>query len=46
VTGGLNMFLIGVLGTYLARVYDQVKERPSYLVMDRLEAKPEEKDLR
>jgi putative glycosyltransferase len=42
VTGGLNMFLIGVVGTYLARVYDQVKERPSYVVMDRLEAEKED----
>ncbi|SMF64324.1 glycosyltransferase family 2 protein [Pseudobacteriovorax antillogorgiicola] len=30
--GGLHMFLIGVLGEYLSRVYDEVRGRPLYLV--------------
>lgn len=32
--GGLNMFMIGVLGEYVARVYDEVRDRPLYLVSE------------
>lgn len=30
--GGLQLFFLGVVGAYLARVYDEVKARPRYIV--------------
>ncbi len=30
--GGLQLFFLGVVGAYLARVYDEVKARPRYVV--------------
>lgn len=30
--GGANLTALGVLGEYLARVYDEVKQRPSFIV--------------
>ena len=30
--GGIQLMAIGVIGEYLARVYDEVKRRPLYLV--------------
>ena len=33
---GILIFLIGVLGIYLGRVYDKVKDRPIYIVKERL----------
>ncbi len=32
--GGLQLFFLGVVGSYLARVYDEVKDRPRYVVQD------------
>lgn len=32
--GGIHLFMLGVLGEYLARVYDEVRNRPLYLVSE------------
>lgn len=32
--GGLQLFFLGVVGSYLARVYDEVKSRPRYILKD------------
>ena len=34
--GGVQMISLGIIGEYLARVYRQVKDRPLYLVNDRI----------
>lgn len=31
-TGGIQMFFIGILGQYLAKVYSEVKKRPLYIM--------------
>jgi dolichol-phosphate mannosyltransferase len=33
--GGMQLMVIGVLGEYLARIYDETKARPNYLVAER-----------
>ncbi len=32
--GGLQLFVIGILGTYLAKVYLEIKHRPVYIVQE------------
>ncbi|MEQ9104278.1 MAG: glycosyltransferase family 2 protein [Rhodothermales bacterium] len=32
--GGLQLFFLGIVGSYLARVYEEVKGRPRYVVQD------------
>jgi dolichol-phosphate mannosyltransferase len=32
--GGFLMVSLGIIGTYVARIYDEVKGRPRYVVRD------------
>lgn len=42
---GLLLFMMGVLGLYIGKIFDQVKERPIYIVMDTVNVeKDEEQD--
>ncbi len=34
--GGLQLFSIGIMGEYLRRVYDEVKQRPQYIIESKL----------
>ncbi|HNH23749.1 MAG TPA: glycosyltransferase, partial [Accumulibacter sp.] len=33
---GLNLIALGIIGAYLARIFDEVKARPLYVVKTRL----------
>lgn len=35
ILGGVQLIMVGIVGEYLARVYSESKERPSYVVRDR-----------
>jgi polyisoprenyl-phosphate glycosyltransferase len=34
--GGLNLLMLGIIGEYLSRVYDEVRQRPLYVVRSRV----------
>ncbi len=36
---GLNLVALGIIGAYVARIFDEVKERPLYVIKNRLGAK-------
>jgi dolichol-phosphate mannosyltransferase len=38
--GGVELTTLGILGTYVARIYDEVRRRPLYLVSDEAGAEP------
>lgn len=37
IVGGLNMLMLGIIGEYIWRIYDQQRKRPNYIVQDILE---------
>ena len=36
--GGIELLMLGVIGEYLSRVYDEVRQRPLYIVRSRSSA--------
>lgn len=36
ITGGVQLFILGIVGEYLARIYDEVKRRPYYIIAEKL----------
>jgi dolichol-phosphate mannosyltransferase len=46
VIGGVLMISLGIIGTYIAQVYQEVKHRPRYVVAETLSSQSDEKLLR
>ncbi len=34
--GGVQLICVGILGEYIGRIYEEIKQRPLYVVMDKL----------
>ena len=41
--GGIQLVAIGIIGEYISRIYDEVKERPLYLVSESRNLDPEDR---
>ena len=42
-TGSLVMMSLGIIGHYLAKIYDEIKARPRYIISDCCGGKQEDK---
>lgn len=42
--GGMQLLILGVIGEYLGRVYDEIRKRPLYIVSERLGFEDEAED--
>ncbi|URZ00150.1 glycosyltransferase family 2 protein [Clostridium felsineum] len=42
--GGINMILLGILGEYIARIYDETKDRPLYILKNLVNIKEDKDD--
>jgi polyisoprenyl-phosphate glycosyltransferase len=40
--GGLQLMVLGLIGEYIARIYDEVKQRPLYVVREAVNVEPAE----
>jgi len=38
--GGIQLIVLGVMGEYVGRIYNEVKQRPLYLVREEVEVGP------
>ncbi len=41
IIGSTLMISLGIIGTYIARIFDEVKQRPRYIVLDRIDGENE-----
>jgi dolichol-phosphate mannosyltransferase len=41
---GIQLMALGIVGEYIARIYDQVKERPRYIIKNKTNIQDDEKN--